>query len=43
LNKVAQVHEINLKNTQFYLILISSTLPYILPKYGGIIVMLGLI
>jgi len=32
-NKVAQVHKINSKNTQFYLVLISSTLHYILPKY----------
>jgi len=32
-NKVSQVHEINSKNTQFYLVLISSTLHYILPKY----------
>jgi len=30
---VAQLHKINLKNTQFYLVLISSTLHYILPKY----------
>jgi len=32
-NKDAQVHEINSKNTQLYLFLISSTLHYILPKY----------
>jgi len=32
-NKAVQVHEINSKNTQFYLVLISSTLYYILPKY----------
>jgi len=30
---VAQVRKINLKNTQFYLVLISSKLHYILPKY----------
>jgi len=34
LNKVAQVHEINSKITQFYLVLISFTLHHILPKYG---------
>jgi len=33
LNKVAQIHKFNWKNTQFYLVLISSTLHYILPKY----------
>ena len=32
-NKVSQAHEINSKNTQFYLVLISSMLHYILPKY----------
>jgi len=32
-NKVAQVHKINSKNTQFYLVLISCTLHCILPKY----------
>jgi len=34
LNKIAQLHEINSKNKQFYLVLVSTKLHYILPKYA---------